>query len=226
MEHDTCASQWATETHGRLRVAECRHYVTGVDRLGEMRSPAFEKPMRRHPAGAFYSIAFTFGNYLLLSSTIFGPLPVLQFLSAGRDKSRMPQLMASSFRYLVLTSIPLHFIAVALAAPALLLLYAPVRGRGHGRYHCPAALHAQGISRAHPKPSAKRRAPELCHPSDVLAGIVDIGVAWTLIPVHGAVGACIGSGARRSRRGNHVGHRYLSLQGATAVGVPREGRVY
>ncbi len=29
----------------------------------------------------------------------------------------------------------------------------------------------------------------------VLAGIVDIGVAWLLIPKHGAVGACIGSGA-------------------------------
>ena len=29
----------------------------------------------------------------------------------------------------------------------------------------------------------------------MLAGIVDIGVAWYLIPAHGAVGACIGSGA-------------------------------
>jgi O-antigen/teichoic acid export membrane protein len=29
----------------------------------------------------------------------------------------------------------------------------------------------------------------------VLAGIMDIGVAWLLIPAHGAVGACLGSGA-------------------------------
>jgi O-antigen/teichoic acid export membrane protein len=29
----------------------------------------------------------------------------------------------------------------------------------------------------------------------VLAGIVDIGVAWMLVAKHGAVGACIGSGA-------------------------------
>jgi O-antigen/teichoic acid export membrane protein len=28
----------------------------------------------------------------------------------------------------------------------------------------------------------------------VLAGIVDVAVAWYLIPAHGAVGACIGSG--------------------------------
>src|ERR1039458_3165576 len=68
--------------------------------------------------------AVTFGNYLLLSSTIFGAAASTTiFVQLGRDKSRIPQLMASSFRYLVLTSIPLHFIAVALAAPALLLLY-------------------------------------------------------------------------------------------------------
>jgi O-antigen/teichoic acid export membrane protein len=29
----------------------------------------------------------------------------------------------------------------------------------------------------------------------VIAGVVDVGVAWWLIPAHGAVGACIGSGA-------------------------------
>jgi O-antigen/teichoic acid export membrane protein len=29
----------------------------------------------------------------------------------------------------------------------------------------------------------------------VIAGITDLGVAWWLIPMHGAVGACIGSGA-------------------------------
>jgi peptidoglycan biosynthesis protein MviN/MurJ (putative lipid II flippase) len=29
----------------------------------------------------------------------------------------------------------------------------------------------------------------------MIAGIVDFGVAWYLIPAHGAVGACIGSGA-------------------------------
>src|SRR5581483_12124799 len=29
----------------------------------------------------------------------------------------------------------------------------------------------------------------------ILAGIMDLSVAWVLIPAHGAVGACIGSGA-------------------------------
>ena len=73
---------------------------------------------------AFYSIAFSLGNYLLLSSTIFGAAAsTTVFAQYGRDKSKLPQLAAASFRYLALTSIPLHFIAVALAVPALLLFY-------------------------------------------------------------------------------------------------------
>jgi O-antigen/teichoic acid export membrane protein len=32
----------------------------------------------------------------------------------------------------------------------------------------------------------------------VLAGVVDWGVAWWLIPAHGAVGACIGNGAAQA----------------------------
>jgi O-antigen/teichoic acid export membrane protein len=35
-------------------------------------------------------------------------------------------------------------------------------------------------------------------PRPYLAGIVDIGVAWYLIPAHGAVGACIGNGAAQA----------------------------
>jgi O-antigen/teichoic acid export membrane protein len=104
--------------------------------------------------------------------------------------------VATAFRYLALTSIPLHFIAAALAVPALLVIY--------GHQYAGAAM-------------VVTIAPLLCLPkafvvpvqnllesterqrfvimATVLAGIVDIGVAWYLIPAHGAVGACIGSGA-------------------------------
>jgi O-antigen/teichoic acid export membrane protein len=95
-----------------------------------------------------------------------------------------------------MTSIPLHFIATALAAPALLLVY--------GHQYAGAAMVATV-------------APLLCMPkafagpvqsllesneqqryvimATVVAGIVDIGVAWSLVSKYGAVGACIGSGA-------------------------------
>jgi O-antigen/teichoic acid export membrane protein len=117
------------------------------------------------------------------------------FAQYGRDKSKLPALAASSFRYLALTSIPLHFISAALAIPALLLLY--------GNLYKDAAV-------------VVTLAPLLCLPkaflgpaqsllesierqayiifATVIAGILDLSVAWYLIPAHGAVGACVGSG--------------------------------
>jgi O-antigen/teichoic acid export membrane protein len=146
---------------------------------------------------AFYSVAFSMAERLLISASIFGSAAgATIFAQYGRDKSRLPDITASSFRYLALTTIPLHFIAAALAAPALLLLY--------GNQYAGAA-------------AVITIAPILCMPkaflvpirsllqsherqgfvigSTVVAGIVDIGVAAYLIPAHGAVGACIGSGA-------------------------------
>jgi O-antigen/teichoic acid export membrane protein len=146
---------------------------------------------------AYYSVAFSMADRLLVSASIFGSAASATiFAQYGRDKSRVPSIMASTFRYLALTSIPLHVISAALAAPALLFLY--------GKAYSGAAM-------------VVTLAPLLCMPkaflgpvqsllqsyerqsfvigATVIAGIVDIGVAWYLIPAHGAVGACIGSGA-------------------------------
>ena len=145
---------------------------------------------------AFYSVAFSMAERLLLGSTIFGSAAgVTIYAQYGRDKSRLPLIAASTFRYLALTAIPLHTIATALAVPALLLLF--------GHQYAGAAM-------------VCTFAPLLCMPkaflnpaqsllesterqsyiimATVLAGIIDVGVAWWLIPAHGAVGACIGSG--------------------------------
>ena len=145
---------------------------------------------------AFYSIAFSLGNYLLLSSTIFGAAAsTTVFAQHGRDKSRMPQLAASSFRYLALTSIPLHFIAVALAVPALLLFFG-TRYAGAAMVATVAPLLCMPKAFLAPIQSLLQSAERQGYVilATVIAGIVDIGVAWALIPVHGAVGACIGNG--------------------------------
>jgi len=146
---------------------------------------------------AYYSVAFSMADQLLLGATIFGSATgATIFAQYGRDKSKLPELVATAFRYLALTSIPLHFIAAALAVPALLVIY--------GHQYAGASM-------------VVMIAPLLCLPkafiapaqnllesmekqrfvimSTALAGIVDIGVAWYLIRAHGAVGACIGSGA-------------------------------
>jgi O-antigen/teichoic acid export membrane protein len=104
-------------------------------------------------------------------------------------------MTAASARYIALISIPIHTIAVPLAAPALLVLY--------GKQYVGALVVATA-------------APLLCLPkaflgpiqslfesvdrqkyfliTTVIASFVDIAVAWYLIPAHGALGACIGSG--------------------------------
>jgi glycosyltransferase involved in cell wall biosynthesis/O-antigen/teichoic acid export membrane protein len=146
---------------------------------------------------AYYSVAFSLAERLLISSAVFGSATgATIFAQFGRDKSRLPDLVSAAFRYLALTTIPLHFIATALAFPALVFLY--------GNQYAGAAM-------------VVTLAPILCMPkafigpvqsllesnerqryvivATVIAGFVDISVAWYLIPAHGAVGACIGSGA-------------------------------
>ena len=145
----------------------------------------------------YYSLAFTMADQLLLVASIFGSaVGITIFAQDGRDKSRLPELAATAFRCLALMSIPLHFIAASLAVPALLLVY------GH-KFEGAAAVVALapllcmfkafgGPAQSLMESSEKQR---YVIAATVLAGIVDIGVAWYLIPAHAAVGACIGNGA-------------------------------
>ncbi len=159
---------------------------------------------------AFYSVAFSLAERLLLFPSVFAAASGASILAQfGRDRSRLPSMTASSVRYLGLTSIPIHVIAVALAGPALLALY--------GDKYVGAVLVATA-------------APILCLPKAFLGPIqslfegtdeqnyflfatiigtfIDIGVAWYLIPTYGALGACIGSGAAQMTAvGHHVDHR-------------------
>lgn len=145
---------------------------------------------------AFYSIALGLADRLLIFPSVFAAATGASILAQyGRDRSKLPAMTAASLRYLALASIPVHFIATALSAPALLAMY--------GSQYRGALLVATC-------------APLLCLPkafvgpiqslfestdtqkyfllATVFSSFVDIGVAWVLIPAHGALGACIGSG--------------------------------
>lgn len=145
---------------------------------------------------SFYSVAFSMADRLLITAGIFGSSAgATIFAQYGRDKSKLPVITASTFRYLALSSIPIHFIAAALAASALLLLY--------GQQYAGAV-------------TVITIAPILCMPkaflvpitsllqshekqgyvigATIFASVFDLGVAALLIPKYGAVGACIGSG--------------------------------
>jgi O-antigen/teichoic acid export membrane protein len=146
---------------------------------------------------SFYSIAFGLAERLLLFPTLFAAAAGASILAQyGRDRTRLPAMTAAAARYIALVSIPIHVIAVPLAAPVLLVLY--------GKQYIGALVVASV-------------APLLCLPkaflgpiqslfesteeqkyfivATIIASVVDVGIAWYLIPAHGAVGACIGSGA-------------------------------
>ena len=69
------------------------------------------------------------------------------FAQYGRDKSKLPEMTASTLRYLVLTSVPLHFISAALAASVHYFLYAVISM--HGAFAvvtlAPHLVHAKSI---------------------------------------------------------------------------------
>jgi O-antigen/teichoic acid export membrane protein len=149
---------------------------------------------------SFYSLAFTMAEQLLLAATVFGTAAgATIFVQYGRDKAKLPAITASTFRYLALITIPLHFVAVSLAVPALLLLYG-LKFQDAAMVVMLAPLLC--IFKAFIAPAqsllqcSERQSFVIA--ATVLAGVVDWGVAWWLIPAHGAVGACIGNGAAQA----------------------------
>ena len=162
---------------------------------------------------AFYSIAFSLAEKLLVFPTVFASATGASvYAQYGRDKSRVPALTAAAVRYLGLTSLPLHFIATALAGAALSFMY--------GKQYEGAIVVAMA-------------APLLCLPkaflapiqtlfeavekqryfiaATILASVVDVAIAWLLIPKYGALGAAIGSG----------GAQMLSISALWALGISR-----
>jgi len=149
---------------------------------------------------SFYSVAFTMAEQLLLVATIFGSAAgTTVFAQYGRDKSRLPAIAASTFRYIALMTIPLHFIAASLAVPALLLLFGQ-QFAGAAMVVALAPLLCMFKAFLSPAQSLLESSERQRYviAATVLAGIVDISVAWYLIPAHGAVGACIGNGAAQA----------------------------
>lgn len=146
---------------------------------------------------AYYSVAFSMAERLLMTSAVFGSATSATiFAQYGRDKLRLPEITASSFRHLAQISIPLHLISCTFAAPALTLLY--------GRQYAGALVVVSlapllCLPKAFVGPiqsmlqSSERQSAVLW--ATVFAGLMDVGVTWWLVPAHGAVGACIGSGA-------------------------------
>jgi O-antigen/teichoic acid export membrane protein len=146
---------------------------------------------------SYYSVAFTMAEQLLLVATIFGSAAgVTIFAQYGRDKSRLPDITASTFRYIAMMSIPLHLIAASLAVPALLLVYGrKFEGAAMVVFLAPLLCMFKAFLAPAQSLLESTERQRYVIAATVIAGIVDVGVAWYFIPAFGAVGACIGNGA-------------------------------
>jgi O-antigen/teichoic acid export membrane protein len=98
-----------------------------------------------------------------------------------------------------LITIPLHFIAASLAVPALLLAYGrPFQDAARVVALAPLlCIFKAFVSPAQSLLQCSERQSYVIA-ATVMAGIVDISVAWYFIPAHGAVGACFGNGAAQA----------------------------
>lgn len=149
---------------------------------------------------AFYSVAFSMAERLLIGASTFGAaVSATIFAQYGRDRSKLPSIAATAVRYLAMTSIPLHLIFASLAVPILLLLFGH-QYEGAARVFMLAPILC--LSKAFLSPaqnlleSSERQRYVIA--ATIIAGIVDFGVAWSLIPSLGSVGACIGNGAAQA----------------------------
>jgi O-antigen/teichoic acid export membrane protein len=145
---------------------------------------------------SFYSVAFSMAERLLVSATIFGMASgATIFAQYGRDETKLPKIVGSTFRYLAMSSIPIHTIFTALAVPVLLLLYG---GKYRGAEAVVVLAPLLCMSKAFFSPVQNLlqsfEKQQWVIAATVLGGVVDMGLAWKLIPAHGAVGACIANG--------------------------------
>jgi len=146
---------------------------------------------------SYYSVAFSMVDRLLLVSTIFGGATATTiFVQYGRDKSRLPLITATTFRYLSLMALPLHFVAVSLAVPALLgILGTKWAGAAAVATIAPLLCLPKAFVRPAQSILQSFERQSFVIWATVIAGVVDWSTAWALVRTHGAVGACIASGA-------------------------------
>jgi O-antigen/teichoic acid export membrane protein len=146
---------------------------------------------------AFYSVAISLAERLLIFPYVFGSATGASiYAQFGRDESKLPAMASAAFRYLALTSIPIHIIAAALAGSALLLLYGG-QYRGAVTVVVLAPLFCLPKAFLAPIQNLFESTEEQRYfiAATIGAAAIDIGVAWYFIPKLGAVGACLGSGA-------------------------------
>ena len=192
-----CSSCGIAQTHDDLCLAERHQHDSGADRVGPVGGLPAEASLLGYPPGRVLFGGIQHGRTAADQLTVFGSAASATiFAQYGRDKSKTSR----HHGFLIpLSCADVHSAAFhrrgSRGSGLASSLRQSVQRRGHGCDAGSAAVHAQSLHRPVQSllQSAERQGYVIL--ATVLAGIVDIGVAWYLIPAHGAVGACIGSGA-------------------------------
>jgi O-antigen/teichoic acid export membrane protein len=149
---------------------------------------------------AFYSVAFNITERLLVIPQVFGQAAgttvMVQF---GRDKSRLPALVAASARYLGLIAFPVHLGLAAMAGSVMFLIYGSQYGPAVPALTIAAIL---GISKAFFLPAQNLLESTENQSAIIRWGLIstalNISLDLLLIPKFGAIGAAIANGTTQT----------------------------
>jgi len=165
---------------------------------------------------AYYSVAFSMAERLLLLPRVFGAgAGVSLLVESGKDQSKVARIFRHATRYLAFFVIPAHIGMAVLSGPAVLFFY--------GKTYAPA-IPAVAISVLLMMPKAFQFLPQtLFQVTDrqailvrwtVYSAVVNVALDLALIPHWGATGAAIANGLSqvfaiagiwiKSVRENHV----------------------
>jgi O-antigen/teichoic acid export membrane protein len=149
---------------------------------------------------AFYSLAFSITNQLLMAPRAFSSsIGVTVFAQYGRDASRLDGLMRNATRYVGLLTIPLFLGLAAIADPLIRTVYGPkylavipvlvlmsvfALPRGF-------QSHIENLLQAHETQGFMVRWLSF-------VGVLNLLLDWLLIPSHGALGAAVANGVAQS----------------------------
>jgi O-antigen/teichoic acid export membrane protein len=145
---------------------------------------------------AYYSIAFSMADRLLLLPRVFGAgAGVSLLVESGRDPSKLGRIFERATRYLTVFVVPAHIGMAVLSGPAILFLY--------GKTYAPA-IPAVAISLLLMMPRAYQFLPQtLFQVTDrqaflvrwaIYSAAINVALDFALIPHRGATGAAIANG--------------------------------
>jgi O-antigen/teichoic acid export membrane protein len=169
---------------------------------------------------AFYSVAFSITNQLLMAPRAFSSaIGTTVFAQFGRDRSALEGLIQNGTRYVGLLAIPLFLGLAAIAEPLIRLVYGPTYV---------AVIPVLWLLSVFAIPRAFQiHSENLLQATETqgfmvawmgLSAIVNVTLDWLLIPAHGAIGAAMANGIAQTFA---IAGVWVKASMVLSVGLPK-----